>query len=505
LYQALYRKYRPRIFDDVVGQEHITETLKNQVRSGRLSHAYLFIGTRGTGKTTCAKLLARAVNCKNPQDGNPCNECSSCLGIEDGSILDVAELDAASNNGVDNVRALREEAVFTPATVKKRVYIVDEVHMLSTPAFNALLKILEEPPAHLMFILATTELHKVPATILSRCQRHSFRRIDAETIAQRLSDVAARENILLLPEAARLLGRLSDGSMRDGLSLLDQCSGRERVDAAAVLSAMGLAGTHHILVLLEHIAGGSADDALTLLQQLWMEGREPAAMLGELSSLMRDALMLRLAPKGGASLISGAYDEESLRGLRLSTGRILSGLGMIQAYLGRMRDARSPRMLAELCLIELCGVPTEAPAPEDRREAPPPVQTAAKEKQEKDASVPESAAETAGTEKSPGLPSSEEEPRLTEPEIRTAPAEMAESPVPAAESDTTQVNITWDAILKVLDGCVPVGTLRLLADETQVTASVQGRELLLTVNQGFAMNKRTNRACRLCCGIAQPS
>ena len=197
MYQALYRKWRPRTFDDVVGQSHITDTLKRQVATGRLSHAYLFTGTRGTGKTTCAKILARAVNCEHPVDGNPCNQCPSCLGIESGSILDVLELDAASNNGVDQVRALRDEAVYTPAAVRKRVYIVDEVHMLSTAAFNALLKILEEPPEHLMFILATTELHKVPATIKSRCQQFSFKRILPGDIAARLAYVAREEGIEL--------------------------------------------------------------------------------------------------------------------------------------------------------------------------------------------------------------------------------------------------------------------------------------------------------------------
>ena len=195
MYQALYRKWRPQTFDEVVGQQHITQTLKNQVKTGRLSHAYIFIGTRGTGKTTCARILAKAVNCENPVDGNPCGVCPACRGISEGSVLDVVELDAASNNSVDNVRALREEAVFSPATVKKRVYIVDEVHMLSTAAFNALLKILEEPPEHLMFILATTELQKVPATILSRCQRHSFKRIDAPAIAEYLEYIAGKRGL----------------------------------------------------------------------------------------------------------------------------------------------------------------------------------------------------------------------------------------------------------------------------------------------------------------------
>ena len=209
MYQALYRKWRPKTFDEVVGQKHITETLKNQISTGRTSHAYLFIGTRGTGKTTCAKILAKALNCEHPVDGNPCGKCPACLGIEDGSIMDVVEIDAASNNGVDNVRQLREEAVFSPVSVKKRVYIIDEVHMLSTAAFNALLKILEEPPEHLVFILATTELNKVPATILSRCQRHSFKRLDAQLIADHLEHVAQCENLRLERSAAELIAGLA--------------------------------------------------------------------------------------------------------------------------------------------------------------------------------------------------------------------------------------------------------------------------------------------------------
>ena len=300
MYQALYRKWRPKTFDDVVGQTHITETLKHQVQTGRLSHAYLFIGTRGTGKTTCAKILAKAVNCENPVNGNPCNRCAACRGIDDGSVLDVVELDAASNNGVDNVRALRDEAVFSPANVKKRVYIIDEVHMLSTSAFNALLKILEEPPEHLMFILATTELHKVPATILSRCQRHSFKRIPAEQIAARLRYVAGQEQIDLQDDAAALLARLADGGMRDALTLLDQCSGSEHVTTEVVLSAMGLAGHLRTAELLRCIAAGDTAQALVLFRQLWQDGKDPSALLDELSVLLRDVLMQTVAPRGGA-------------------------------------------------------------------------------------------------------------------------------------------------------------------------------------------------------------
>ena len=239
MYQALYRKWRPKVFSDVIGQEHITETLKKQVAEGRTSHAYLFTGTRGTGKTTCAKILAKAVNCEHPVNGDPCCQCPSCLGLESGSFLDVLELDAASNNGVDQVRALRDEAIYAPANVKKRVYIVDEVHMLSTAAFNALLKILEEPPAHLMFILATTELHKVPATILSRCQRYSFKRILPKDIAQRLTYVAGQEHIDLTADGAELLSRLADGALRQPGGAGGVGSGRQSANCPAYAAHSG--------------------------------------------------------------------------------------------------------------------------------------------------------------------------------------------------------------------------------------------------------------------------
>ena len=244
MYQALYRKYRPQTFDDVSGQMAVTQTLKTQLMTGHLSHAYLFTGSRGTGKTSCAKILAKAVNCQDLRDGNPCNCCAACRAIDSGSCMDVLEIDAASNNGVDNVRDLRDDAIYTPSQVKMRVYIIDEVHMLSISAFNALLKIIEEPPAHLLFILATTELHKVPATILSRCQRFSFRRISQEDIAARLQYVAYQENIDLDDAAARVIARLADGGMRDGLSLLDQCASATtgELNAERVYACLGIAG-----------------------------------------------------------------------------------------------------------------------------------------------------------------------------------------------------------------------------------------------------------------------
>ena len=356
MYQALYRKYRPKTFDDVVGQEHITETLKKQVETGRLSHAYLFIGTRGTGKTTCAKILAKAVNCEHPVNGNPCNQCAACRGIDDGSILDVVELDTASNNGVDNVRALRDEAVFSPANVRKRVYIIDEVHMLSTSAFNALLKILEEPPAHLMFILATTELHKVPATILSRCQRHSFKRIPVDTIAARLNYVAQQEHLNLQPDAAALLARMADGGMRDALTLLDQCSGSDVITTETVISAMGLAGNLRTAQLLQSIADGDTAKTLEQFRSLWQDGKDPAALLDELSMLQRDLLMQAVAPRGGRELLSGGYDSETLQALSgaFTPAQLLANLQSIQDALTAMAAQPNPRIAAELCLIRLC-------------------------------------------------------------------------------------------------------------------------------------------------------
>ena len=357
MYQALYRKWRPKVFSDVIGQSHITETLQKQVAEGRTSHAYLFTGTRGTGKTTCAKILAKAVNCERPVNGDPCCQCPSCLGIESGSFLDVLELDAASNNGVDQVRALRDEAVYSPANVKKRVYIVDEVHMLSTPAFNALLKILEEPPEHLMFILATTELHKVPATILSRCQRYSFKRITPADIQKRLRYVAEREQIDLRPDGAEILSRLADGALRDGLSLLDQCAAAGgTIDSAAVLEVLGLAGNLQTAQLLECVLRRDAKAALLLLNQLYTGGKDVGAVLGELSTLVRDLLLRRTAPEGGAALLSGGYDTATLDrlGRDVSGNRFLYLASTLQKAAADLYYSANRRTDAELCLIRLC-------------------------------------------------------------------------------------------------------------------------------------------------------
>ena len=358
MYQALYRKYRPQTFDDVVGQMAVTQTLKTQLQSGRLSHAYLFTGSRGTGKTSSAKILAKAVNCENPQEGNPCNCCSACRSIDEGSCMDVLEIDAASNNGVDNVRDLRDDAVYTPSQVKMRVYIIDEVHMLSISAFNALLKIIEEPPEHLLFILATTELHKVPATILSRCQRFSFRRISQEDIAARLQYVAYQENIDLDDAAARVLARLADGGMRDGLSLLDQCASASTGELTAdkVYACLGIAGIQDCGKLMAHIADHDSRQALSLVNRFYAEGKDMGALLDEMACLTRDFMVMKTAPKEGISMLSGVASDRQVQELsgRFSLGELVRMLNLIQQTVAGFTRSASRRMDAELCILNLC-------------------------------------------------------------------------------------------------------------------------------------------------------
>ena len=357
-YQALYRKYRPQTFDDVLGQMAVTQTMKTQLASGRMGHAYLFTGSRGTGKTTCARILAKAVNCLHPQNGNPCNVCEACRSIDEGSCMDVLEIDAASNNGVDNVRDLRDDAIYTPSQVKMRVYIIDEVHMLSISAFNALLKIIEVPPEHLLFILATTELHKVPATILSRCQRFSFRRISQEDIAARLQYVAYQENIDMDDSAARVLARLADGAMRDGLSLLDQCASATtgELTAERVYQCLGIAGEQKCGELMGYIAAHDTKHALELVNRLYAEGKDLSAMLDELACLTRDLLVMKTADKAAITMLSGvASDQEILELTKaLSSGELVRMMNLLQTTLQGFTRSASRRMDAELCLIEMC-------------------------------------------------------------------------------------------------------------------------------------------------------
>ena len=358
VYQALYRKYRPQTFSDVVGQKGVTDTLRAQLETGKLSHAYLFTGTRGTGKTSCAKILAKAVNCLDPQDGNPCNCCAACRAIDDGSCMDVLEIDAASNNGVDSVRILRDDAIYTPSEVKKRVYIIDEVHMLSIAAFNALLKIIEEPPEHLLFILATTELNKVPATILSRCQRFSFRRLRPEDIAGRLNFIAYQEGIQIEPAALRLLSRLADGALRDGVSLLDQCASActGELTEELVCRTLGLAGAKRTAELLMAAAKQDTAAALSIFETLYAEGKDLGALFDELSALCRDLLVLKAAPQSGISMLSGIADEAQAVELEkcLTPAELLRDLSLVQAAKGAVGKNADARVAAELCLMQLC-------------------------------------------------------------------------------------------------------------------------------------------------------
>ena len=357
MYQALYRKWRPKTFSQVVGQDHITGTLQRQVAEGRTAHAYLFTGTRGTGKTTCARILAKAVNCLHPEDGAPCNQCEACRGIDSGSLLDVTELDAASNSRVDDIRELLSESVYTPTVLKKRVYIIDEVHMLSTQAFNALLKTIEEPPEHLMFILATTELHKVPATILSRCQRFTFKRILPRDMEKHLLGIAQAEQIDLTPDGAEILARMANGALRDALSLLDQCRvAQGQLDSRAVLDILGLAGSVQTVELMDCILRRDAAGALTRLDGLYRGGKDVAAMLGELGDLARDMTILKAAPDGAAALLTGIYDTKTLKSLSGSQPmrRFLYLTETIQACCAGLGDSFQPRTDAELCLLRLC-------------------------------------------------------------------------------------------------------------------------------------------------------
>ena len=358
MYQALYRKYRPKTFDEVVGQKSVTDTLKAQLLTGHLSHAYLFTGTRGTGKTSCAKILAKAVNCLDPIDGSPCNRCAICKAIEAGACTDVQEIDAASNNGVDHVRALRDDAVYTPAEAKKRVYIIDEVHMLSMQAFNALLKTIEEPPEHLLFILATTELHKVPATILSRCQRFSFRRLLPEDIAGRIRYVAYQEQISIDDGAVQLLSHLADGALRDGMSLLDQCAsaGGGTITAETVERCLGLAGTRKAAQLLEAVSRRDARAALEEFAALYAGGKDLAALLDEMACLARDILIVKTAPGGGLGMLSGVSETSQVLQLQnaFAEAELLRIITLLQQTAANFSKSQNPRVDCELCLLQLC-------------------------------------------------------------------------------------------------------------------------------------------------------
>ncbi|MEA5039307.1 MAG: DNA polymerase III subunit gamma/tau [Clostridiaceae bacterium] len=353
---ALYRKWRPLTFDEVYGQAHVTDALRAQVASGRVSHAYLFTGTRGTGKTTCAKILARAVCCEAPVNGNPCNECAACRSVLDESALDVSEIDAASNNSVDDVRALRDEVSFTPAALKKRVYIIDEVHMLSTSAFNALLKTLEEPPEHALFILATTELHKVPATILSRCQRFDFRRIPPEIIGARLRHIAEREGYTLDDDACALLARLADGSMRDGVSLLDRSLPEKgSVTYSQVTESLGVAPAETVAAIVLAVMDGDAARALAVFSEAYLEGRDVLSLFDELLSFLRDLYVLRATGREEYLVSAAAADPAQLRSMaaRVSPEELAFFVTCVSDLLTRLTRTAIRRTDGEMCLMRM--------------------------------------------------------------------------------------------------------------------------------------------------------
>ena len=356
MYRVLYRKWRPQTFDDVAGQKHVTTTLANEVAEGRVSHAYLFTGSRGTGKTTGAKILAKAVNCLHPVNGNPCNECDICRGIDDGSILDVIEIDAASNNGVDNIRDLREEANFTPVNAQYRVYIIDEVHMLSPGAFNALLKTLEEPPEHVKFILATTEVHKLPATILSRCQRFDFHRISTEDMTGRLQYISGEEGIELDDDAAVLISRISDGALRDALSLLDRCSGiSNHVTASGVSAAAGLAGKEYVFSLAECISNKDASGALTIIDKLHGESCDMERLCEELVDYFRNLMIIKTvkAPQDIILCTPSELQRYRDRAEKSTLSKILEDLSILDKAAVELRLSNNKRVTMEMTIIKL--------------------------------------------------------------------------------------------------------------------------------------------------------
>ncbi|HXK77589.1 MAG TPA: DNA polymerase III subunit gamma/tau [Oscillospiraceae bacterium] len=366
MYQALYRKYRPRRFDDVAGQEHITSILTREVAEGTFAHAYLFTGSRGIGKTTCAKILAKAVNCPEMKNGEPCGVCPICRGIDEGSVLDVEEIDAATNRNIDDIRSLRDEAGFTPVLAKYRVYILDEAHMLTREAANALLKILEEPPEHVIFILATTEPHKLPATIVSRCLRFDFKRLTPQTIAERVGYVCSEEGMEIDGEAALLIGKLADGGMRDALSLLDVCrAAGERITVDTVTACAGLSGHDHLFDLAERVAEKDVPGLLRSLEEIYAGSADASRLCDELIGHFRNLMVASAVPEDSAVLRVSAGEQQRLtaQAKRLTPQTIFYAISVLQDTAARMSKTASKRLELELALVKLCS-PALSDSPE---------------------------------------------------------------------------------------------------------------------------------------------
>ncbi len=357
MYRVLYRKWRPQTFNDVAGQPHITQTLTNEVKENRLAHAYLFTGSRGTGKTSCAKILSKAINCQSPKDGNPCNECEICKGIDSGSILDVVEIDAASNRGIDDIRALREESAFSPARARYRVYIIDEVHMLTIEAFNALLKTLEEPPEHIVFILATTEVQKLPSTILSRCQRFDFRRISVDAIVNRLEFVAAQENVNLTDEAAVLIARIADGGMRDALSIFDRClSISENVDSQVVSDAAGIMSKDYLFALCNAFKAKDTSKALAIVDNLHNSSCDTERLCTELTNQFRNLLVIKSVEAPENILVCTNEELAELKKLanEFTIDEILNIMNVLSAAIASIKVTQNRRIETEMAIIKIC-------------------------------------------------------------------------------------------------------------------------------------------------------
>ena len=474
MYQVLYRKWRPKTFSEVVGQPHITTALKNEIRTGRLAHAYLFVGSRGTGKTSCAKILAKAVNCLHPVDGDPCGECEICRGIDDGSILDVTELDAASNNGVDYVRELREEVAYMPAAARYRVYIIDEVHMMSDSAFNALLKTLEEPPAHVIFILATTEVHELPDTILSRCQRFDFGRIAAEEIAARLTHIAENESFTLSPDAALMLARLADGGMRDALSLLDQCVSRtDNVTLDTVSEAAGIAGRDDMYRLSAAIRAGDSGDALNLIDRLHGASKDMERLCVEMLDFFRQLMIVKQVKDPASIIILPPAEIERLQAEAQSytLPAVLHCLDVLQQTLSRLRAGASRRLEMEMAVVKLCS-----PALDSRPEA-----LTRRVKALEDAL--RSGAVAVAEPKAPAseAPAPASTPAKTSIEPKPATPTPAPAPAPAASADETPFT-GWSEVLETLAASCPP----LYGGLAGSTATIRGEHVLIaTGNEMF--------------------
>ena len=456
IYRALYRKYRPLTFDDVIGQEPIVTTLKNQVETGKLSHAYLFTGSRGTGKTTCSKILAKAINCPNVKDGQPCGVCDICTGIDEDSITDVVELDAASNNGVDNIRALREEANFVPTRCKKRVYIIDEVHMLSPSAFNALLKIMEEPPEHVVFILATTELHKLPVTILSRCQRFDFARITAEQIAGRLAVIAEREGVQLDEDARFLLAKLADGGMRDALSLLDKCASTgERVSLQMVKDLCGVADKSYLFDLFDCLLDRDLGRAIALLDDLFAHSVDMGRLAQELLSHGRDLMLCKVMEDFDTLVLCPPDDRQRYveQAARIPQGEMMGWMARLMKGADAVGRAASPRIAMEMLLVEITAAADQPVAPQvtaikvaavkpsaapQAKPAPRPAPEPVREEREEEVPLPDAPPPAEGTgwqepavlaPASPQIPeAAPQRPAAVAPPVGAAPQPLAEWP-----------------------------------------------------------------------------